>query len=259
MKAMKMGKRSMGLALAIVLAGVATVALVTYVHGAEARAYAGVQTVSVYVAHDDIPAGTPADVAVQHAAIQRTTVPRKLVADGAIASLSQITGGVAAVTILRGEQITTSRFTTPGQASASGLSIPPGDQAMAVEVEGPPGVGGFVQPGVHVSVIAHVTSANSSSTGNTESVARFVLQDVPVLAVGQQTLSTSQSSGDREAAAKSGASASSSRIDLTLAVTPDQAEKLAYAIFEGDIYFTLLGQDAKPVHTAGRTARTLFQ
>jgi pilus assembly protein CpaB len=248
MKKLQIGKRTTGLMIAVVLAGVATVALVAYVRGLENKAYAGTQTVSVFVARQAIPAGTTAEMAIQHAAIARSAVPRTVVADDAITSLEQIQGRVAAVTIQPGEEILASRFVTPGAAASTTLQIPAGRQAMSVEVNAPPGGGGFVAPGARINVLGHLTTTNG-----TTSVPRvqFVLQDIQVLAVGQRTLSTPQQGSETSQA--------TDRVLLTLAVSPGEAEKLGFAIFEGDIYFTLLGDGGKPVKTSGRTARNIFQ
>lgn len=250
-----MSKRTGGLLLAVVLAALSTTALISYVHGVEEKAFAGAETVEVYVARDAIPAGMSGDAAVQRAAIERTAVPRKVVADGAIHSLDEIRGKVAQVTIMRGEQIVAARFTSPDE-SGTGLSIPEGRQAMAVEIDAPPGVAGYVQTGSHVSVIAHLNIADKGGSSN-EPRAQFLLQDVPVLAVGRRIVVTA-ASGARDSARQQQTQATD-KVLLTLAVAPAQAEKLAYALFEGDVYFTLLPQGAKPVTTTGRTRINEFR
>lgn len=248
MKGISVGKRAGGLLLAVIFATVATTALISYVHGLEQKAFAGTESVQVYVARAIIPQGTSADSAVQGAAIERTTVPRKVVAEGAIRSLDEIRGKVAGVTIMPGEQILAARFVAPG--STSGLAIPEGRQAMAVEVDVPPGVAGFVQPGDRVSVLAKVDLSK-------ETVVRFLLQNVQVLQVGPR-IATTQASGDREAARNQSRTVSD-KVLLTLAVTPAEAEKLGYAVLEGDVYFTLLPSGQKPVKTGGRTTTNLFR
>ncbi|MFA5890058.1 MAG: Flp pilus assembly protein CpaB [Actinomycetota bacterium] len=247
-----MGKRMGSLLLAVVLAALATAALISYVHALENKAFTGVETVEVFVAKDSIPAGMSADAAVQRAAITTTTVPRKVVAEGAIASLDEIRGKVAAVTIVPGEQIVSSRFVELS-AVGSGLEIPAGRQAMAVELALPPGVGGYIQPGARVSVIAHLSVTSGRGA---DARAQYLLQDVSVLAVGQKVVSAANE-GSRGAARQ--ASAAQDRTLLTLAVTPSEAEKLAFAIFEGDVYFTLLPPDQKPVRTSGRNGASVFR
>lgn len=248
-----MSKRIGGLMLAVVLATLATAALISYVHALENRAFSGVQTVEIYVARDAIPAGMSAETAVQRALIAPTAIPRKVMADGAVASLEEIRGKVAAVTILKGEQIVSGRFVSPATAGG-GLEIPAGRQAMAVAVEGPPGVAGFVQPGAHVSILAHL-DVPAGTKGAGVARAQFLLQDVSVLAVGQRATTTD--TGSRSVARQS--RTTDDRVLLTLAVSPAQAEKLAFALFEGDVYFTLLPPDQAPTKTPGRTGANVFR
>lgn len=265
MKAKGLTKRTGGLLVAILLATIATTALISYVNGLENRAFAGAEMVHVYVAREDIPGGTPADAAVQSAAIARTQIPRKVVAEGAIASLDQIRGQVAAGAIVKGEQIVAARF-APAEQVGSGLPIPEGQQAMSIEVDTPPGVAGFVTAGARVSVLAKLSlpaaeaarvTGSRASGGDSAvvSTVRFLLQNVQVLAVGQ-SLAYTPENGDRDAAR---AAEPTQRQLLTLALTPEQAEKLGYAIFEGDVYFTLLPQGSKPAATPGRTNQNIFR
>jgi pilus assembly protein CpaB len=249
-------KRAGGLLVAVLLAALATTALISYVHEVQAKAFAGTEAVQVYVARDTIPAGMTGDEAVQRALIDTTSIPRKVAADGSIASLDAIRGKVAAVTIVKGEQIIGARFVAPESAGAA-LPIPAGLHAMAVEVDTPPGVAGYLTPGAHVGVIAHVGQTVSGSSSEVQPVARFVLQDVPVLTVGQRDV-TAAAQGSR-AAARAQQQQTTDKVLVTLAVSPGQAEKLAYAIFEGDIYFTLLPPGGKAVATPGRTRATEFK
>jgi hypothetical protein len=48
------------------------------------------------------------------------------------------------------------------------------------------------------------------------------------------------------------------KVDLTIAVTAAQAEKVAFATLNGTLYFTLLPPGAKPANTPGRNLRNEF-
>lgn len=269
MSAISIHKRTAALVLAVLLAALATMALISYVRGLETKAFAGVETVTAFIAKENIPADTPADAALSSGLIAKTSIPRKVLADGAISNLEQIRGQVAATTIFKGEQIVAGRFAAAADLAGL-LPIPAGRQAVTVQTDLPPAVGGFVQPGDHVSVIAKVevsgteaarvnsslpersSAVSSSATGVT--VVHFLLQDVPVLAVGQDVAGApAAKDGDAKA------DASQSQVMLTLAVSPADAERIAYAVMEGQIYFTLLpkGQDA--AKTSGRSKANLFR
>ena len=263
MKGVSLGKRSMSLVLAIGLAALASVALITYVNGLEKKAYAGVETLDVYVAKSTIPVGTTVEQAASKGWIDKTPVPQKVVAAGAVTSLDQIRGRVAQVTILSGEQLVSARWTTP-ERFGTALPIPQDRQAITVEVSTPPGVGGFVQPGDHVSLIGQFDMA-VPKTGvwanvSDPTMARFVLQDVPVLAVGQSIAGgTTANEGDRAAAKdKNSSSATTGTVLLTLAVKPADAETVAFVAFGGKMWFTLLPSGQSPVRTAGRHPLNIF-
>lgn len=248
------GKRTTGLVASVVLAALASLALISYMNGVESRAFAGAETLEVWVASADIPAGTSAEQAKANGQLATTRLPRKALATGAIGSLAQIAGKVAAVNIVRGEQILTSRFVERGTGGA-GLVIPKGRQAMSLEVESPPGVAGFVHAGSHINVLAHVdiVGANGSAV---EPQTQFVIQNIEVLAVGTRVVEAADDGARAEAGRQQELSDS---VLLTLAVTPNEAEKLGFAILEGEIYITLLPDDAAPAKTSGRNRRNEFR
>lgn len=212
--------RSMALVAALALSAFGTFALVSYVKGIEASTRKGEELVNSFIAKDFIPAQTTGESAISDGLIAREEVPKRLLAEGAILSLDDIDDRVALVDILKGEQILSARFV---DASEQGIvTIPEGRQAMSVEVESPPGVAGFVRPNARVSIIAQLTEPRPR--------AEFVLQDVQVLAIGQGSLDEgAESTTDSEG-----------KVLLTLAVTPSEAEKLAFAVSQGEVYFTLL-------------------
>jgi pilus assembly protein CpaB len=247
-----MSKRTIALVAAVVLAAVATFALISYVQGARDKVEEKENPVTVYVAKQLIPQGVSGDAAIKQALIAPETVPAKLRPDDAITSLDQIKGSVAAVNIQARETILASRFVAPGQVGA-GLPIPENRVAMAIEVDVPPGVAGFVRQGDHVGVIGDLkvpaTGGGSSSTA-TEQRTKFIVQNVEVLAVGQRVVTTADN-GSQQASSQQ----TTNKVLITIAVTPAEAERLVFAVLEGKVYFTLVQRDFKGAKTPGRTAR----
>jgi Flp pilus assembly protein CpaB len=160
----------------------------------------------------------------------------------------------SAVNIVQGEQILTSRFVERGSTNA-GLVIPKGKQAMSLEVEAPPGVAGFVHVGSRISVLGHVDVPGTNGSA-VEPQTQFLVQGVEVLAVGSRAVQAATDGARAEAANQQQVS---DKVLLTLAVTPNEAEKLGFAILEGQIYITLLPEDAEPVKTSGRNRRNEFR
>ena len=251
---LRLRKRSIAIGLSLLLAAGATGALVTYVHGVENRVNAAGEVVPAFVAKGVIKANTSAEAAIAGGAFEQANIPRHLLAVGAVTTLSQLAGKVAAVDILPGEQILASRFVSSLERPSL-LPIPEGHQALTVQADMANSVGGFVQPGDHVSVIAKVDVPKG--TGST-AVTHYLVQNVSVLAVGQ-TIASANGTKTASASKDSASSSSTSNtVSLTLAVTPSQAEKLAYAILLGDVYFTLVPNGDKAVTTAGRSSATIF-
>ncbi|MFA5787819.1 MAG: Flp pilus assembly protein CpaB [Actinomycetota bacterium] len=245
MASLSMSRRTLAILLAVILAAVAAVALNSYVQGAESRALKGVETVRAYLAKDTIPEGTSGDTAISKGLIAREAIPSKMLAEGAIKSLTEIKNRVAAVTILKGELILAARFIKPAEAKGI-LPIPADRQAISVEVGIPPGVAGFIQPGDRVSIVAQLEVAKGADS---ETRVAYLLQDVQVLSVGQRVVVTTEG--------KQGAQVQQqqARILMTLALTPPDVEMLTYAVFQGQIYFTLLPPGQKPVGPPGGRTR----
>lgn len=258
-------RRAIAFVVATILAIIAAVAVYSYLRGIEQRAVEEADAVVGYVATDRIEPGTLADTAIQLGTIEQAEIPRTLLAEGAVTDLSQITGRVVAEVILPGDQIVSERFAAPGQ-QAQVLAIPPDHQAMSVQVGIPPGVAGFLRKGDHVSVIAFLEAPTDDGdtvvvedpeTGTqteqeeTQPRAQFVLQDVEILAVGRRLQPTEEQ--------PEGGTTQTEGVLLTVAVTPEEAERLAYATLDGSLYLTLLPEDeTEPVTTPGRTKDNIF-
>lgn len=258
-------RRGLGLIVALALAAFATMTWVSYVRSIENKAIKGSSVVKVLIAKESIPAGTSGDFAASKGLFEVASVPRRILAEGAVTNAATLRGRLASTTIVKGEQIVSTRFVSAEQAGRL-LNIPADKHAIAVQVDAPPGVAGFIQPKDHVSIIAKIEIRNAAGTGagagNNLAQVRFLMQDVEVLAVGKETtVKPPPSSGARQDArdAQEAATPAQERLLMTLAVTPAQAEQLAFAVMEGEIYFTLLPVGSKPATTSGRTSDTLYR
>jgi len=213
--------------------------------------FGGAAPVDVFVAKQTIPAGVSGDTAISQGLIQSIQIPLKARATGAISSLEEIKGKVAAVDISQNEQILAQRFVAPGQVGSS-LPIPAGRQAISVQVAIPPGVAGFIKQGDTVSVIAQLTVP--LGVNKTVPKVQYLLQNVQVLAVGQQVVVTGQQGKQQQQQQQV-----QNQVLLTLAVTPRDAEKLVFGTLQGQIYFTIVPKGQGPTATPGRIADNVFK
>lgn len=234
-----MGRRTLLLVAAIVVAALGTVLIFAYVKNADNRALKDQEPVEVLVAKTLIKAGTLGSEAERTGAFKLQKVPRSATIVGVLSDPRPIASLVAVSDIFPGEQIITAKFAVSGTTSI--LPIPPGKVAMSIKMGDPERVAGFVQPGSDIVVFITLpappgTSPNLALGGN---VTRVLLPRMSVLAIGPTTL--------RAAPSGEGNKESLPSAILTLAADQAQAEKLIQAQKIGTLYFGLLTADSKIV------------
>jgi pilus assembly protein CpaB len=157
-----MKTRIIAVAVAAVLAIAGAVVLVVAVRSADQAATAGAQLVSVLVVRSEVPAGTAADHLGDAVGVEQ--IPSRYVADDAVGDIDDIEGLVAAVTLQPGEQILSSRFSSPEQLASAGIhaAVPAGMQEVSIAVDLQRIAGGAVGPGDRVGVFASFDDSGTS-------------------------------------------------------------------------------------------------
>ena len=243
-----MGRRTLLLLAALVVAGLGTTGVFLYVNGINARAAASYELVETLVATAPIEAGTTARGAQDAGALELRPFLRKSLAGlPALSDISGIADKVAVAPIAAGEPILDSQFGSSSASSA--LPIPEGKLAVSVQLDDPNRVAGFVGPGSQVAIF--LTTADASRSGETT---RLLLPDVSVIAAGTTTVVAADATASAAAAPEEIPKAL-----LTLAVDQREAQKVVYASQHGQLYFALLGGNSD-VSTSdpGTTAENLF-
>jgi pilus assembly protein CpaB len=192
---------------------------------------ARLQTVGVVVAAADIPFGStigPDQVVLS--AWPKDRYPKDVLSD-----VKAAVGRFARREFMAGEPIVESKLlSTSRNIGMLSLRIPQGMRAFTVRVNEAVGVGGFLMPDARVDVLLTTASSDQRATR----ISKIILEDVRVLAVGQtvdQKDSKPVSVGT-----------------VTLAVTPEDAEKLAFASNDGIIHLVLRNfSDSEKVKTTG--------
>jgi pilus assembly protein CpaB len=236
-----MQSRVLAILIAVVLALVATVALVVYVNGADRRAIADQEPTYVYVASKTIKQGTSGEDAQNASAIERRAVASTSAVDGRVRSLEQLQNRFAAVDIVAGEQLLLKRWV--GAEDVAGrrlLPIPDDHQALSIGLDVQRQVAGFVTPGDKVSML--ITRPQGDRGEETE----FLLQNVQVLAVGTTALTNAAAQGGGRVNQGKG---SQSVTAVTLAIKEKFVKFVVHAVEQGSIYLTLMPPNAEP---AGR-------
>lgn len=235
-----MTTRIIAVVLAAVLAVVGAVLLISYVRGADDRAFAGAELTQVLIVKTEIPAGTSG--AELGTTVDLKSVPVAYVAAGAVTDVSDLKGLVAAVSLEPGEQVLASRFVAPNKFGADGgtAAVPKGLQEITVSLDLQRVVGGALVAGDLVGVYGSLQADNTDS-------ARTQLIESEVLVT----------SVVRDAAVDASAVQTSGAILVSLAVTADQAQRIIYALEFGTVYLSQQSTDVTPP-TGGPVTRGVF-
>jgi len=217
------------------------------------------------------------------------------VPDGAITTAEQLrdvlTSRVAAGPISAGSILTVSQWTSiTVDIVPLAEEIPSGKQAMTISVDNIKGINGFVEPGDQVNMIITIDipedllpdelsgiaeqpvapveegAAPAEETVGVVTYSRFVLQGLSVLATGRDIRPDEEAPetvevDDPEAVTPDGQPVepeTGNDTIFTLEVTPEQAERIAYAFENGSIWLTLVPGDFVEVETTGVTILNLF-
>ncbi len=221
---------------ALVIAAIATFGAYRYLQANSGPAK--VLTKQVVIANADIPEGA----AIDRAQVVVASWPAPTVPLGAYSSIDSVVGRVTRVNVFNGEAIVPGRLAPAGTGPGLELKIPPGQRAMAVRINDIAGISGLIQPNSRVDVM--VTIADQS-TG--KQVAKLFMENMRVLSVGTEI--------QRDASGRPNAAATA-----TLAVTPEEAERLAIAMNTGSIQLVLRGYgDPAAISTAGANSQDVLQ
>ncbi len=215
---------------------------------------------------------------------------------GAITSAEQLNqvlaDRVAAGPIAAGSILTESQWTSiTVDVIPLAEEIPSGKQAMTISTDNIRGINGFVEPGDRVNMIITIDIPEdllpeelsgiaeqpaapvegqppSEETIAVVTYTRFVLQGLPVMATGrdirpdQDAPDTVEAdpatTGDTTPEGEPVEEDTGNDTTFTLEVTPEQAERIAYASENGSIWLTLVPGDFVEVETTGVTTLNLF-
>jgi pilus assembly protein CpaB len=166
--------------------------------------------------------------------------PKGTVVPGSLKTVKDIEGRVAKSSIVAGEPVLDSKLTPPGGGGLMPVLVPAGKRAISIVVEQAVQKSGFVVPNSRVDVL--VTMA---PTGSATKQSRIVLQDITILAADQ----TVEMKDNKPV----------TMTTVTMALAPEEAERLALAQNEGRVTLALRNiQDTDRVTTSGVTTAQLM-
>lgn len=284
-----MGKRTLVLIVALVLAGVAGAAVWVFLSNVEEDIKAGQELVAVFKASVTIAEGTPGDLLLSQLDDTQPPILADDIAsedrpDNAFGSEDELraflTGKVAAGPISRNQILTRDQWVSSiVQVRPLADAIPEGKQAITIAASGERGVNGFINPGDRINVIVTIALPDESQEGEISSaitttlvpgeevpqvpeitITRFVLQGLRVIAIGQEIRPEADEPQPVDVTTPGTEEQPEERRDIvTLEVTSEEAEKLVFSFEQGSVWLTLVPEDFSPIPTEGITRDTLFE
>ena len=167
---------------------------------------------------------------VQSKRIKKTELPQ-----GALTTPVQFVGKVLTRPMVEGEPFTESCFATEGNGYYVAAALRNGQRAVSIHLRDHGAMAGLLYPGSVVDVIVSV----SSPTGAREAIATTLLQGAQVLAIGSQTVTSGQDFKDKNPGALNSKGQQTNTRQVTLLVTPKQAEILQLASQYGVMSLTM--------------------
>jgi len=169
--------------------------------------------------------------------------PAEHIPPGAMSDPKELVGRVLISRVLGMQPLLPGMLAAKNAGSGLAALIPPNMRAIAVKVDDVVGVAGFIHADDRVDVIVTLRPSYAGS----ESTTKVFLQNIKVLAVGQEV-----DNGDKTRLHATPATVA------TLLVSPQDAERLVLAQNEGRIMLTLRSwTDSLPVDTNGASASGL--
>lgn len=195
------------------------------------------EKVAVVVANVDIPENT----VITDKMLVYAEMPVSAVHPNAINDINSVVGATALANISSKEVILSNHILSAGQkADGLALILEEGQRAMSISVDATTGVSFLMKVGNHVDLILVSKQLQDKYTENgvdqRRNVSKMLLENIEIVALFQ-ALNDAPVDGNGYYQYST----------VTLAVTPEQAVKLALALKEGTIYVVLRPQDDETV------------
>jgi pilus assembly protein CpaB len=222
--------RLLGGIVALVLAVVGTLLLVSYVQGSEARAQADLQPIDVLVVEKQIPQGSNLDQI--KAAVKLTSLPSASVPNGALKSLDGLDGKVTSADLVPGEPLLGVRLVDPTSLAAPGsVPVPAGMQEISVQLDAQRVVGGRIAAGDTVGVVA-LFSGDNSDGGTAQQIFH------KVLVTSVQRAAAPNSAANQASTEQANTQLPTGQLLVTFARSDTDAQKIAFAAEFGKLWLT---------------------
>lgn len=176
-------------------------------------------TRAVIVASKQIPVGTK----ITDEFIATKQFPANAIPKDYPDSVDNVLGKITRTTLEKDEIITTPRLVTEGAEGGLPMVIPKGYRAITIKVNEVSGVAGLIAPGDRVDILSVLNKSEEQTLSKT------ILQNIQILAVGDKIIDPNNITSLKPSVTS----------QITVALKPNDAEKLALASQAGEIHLIL--------------------
>jgi pilus assembly protein CpaB len=271
--------------IAIIIAAGAVFGVITYINSIKSSFEEGVEAVEVLVAAQNIPKEIAVEDLTPAGMVEIKGIPRVYLAEGVLTSLDEYEGYVVAAPINEGEQITTTKFIRPEEMGLAFI-VPDGMIAVSIPFNEIIGVSNLINVGDRVNVIATFfpeeglsfeslapveeeqpgeeivnTGTEEILEGVKQDTTKTLLWNIEVLYIGTRITTTDETAGTGGIfGGQQETSAGSIEINtVTLAVTPEDSERLVFSEEVGSVWLALVPTDGiEEEETDGATLDNIF-
>jgi pilus assembly protein CpaB len=201
----------------------------------------------VLLAKSDIPAGS--EINLEN--IELKTVPVDMIPPQAITSLEKISGMSTIASIAKGEPLSLNKLSIQQIKSPSlAMVTPVGKRAVSVGVENIGSLINMIKPGDYVDVIS-IVPVPAEIGQKKDTLVSPLFQNILVLAVGRET----SAAAFKAAEGKQKKEKAEESLLITLALTPEEANLVAFVQEQGKIRLNLRSQaDSQIIESSAPTS-----
>ena len=253
-----MGRRTVILIAAFLIAGLGASLVFLYVQGVDQRAQADAEPRQVMTVTEPVAAGESVAEAEKAGKFALTEVAGTSVLADALSDTTTIADQVALAPLYKGEQVMAAKFGQIG--SQSRISIPGKAIAVTVQLTDPQRVAGFVTPGSEVAIFSTGNVKNCSVDPTTpvgDEYTRLLLSRAPVIGVGETGFTSTTTVTEQGETTEETTDEVPTTI-LTLGLEQRDAEKLVLASHKTCLNFGLKTDKSVVDPTAGLPINRLF-
>ena len=204
----------------------AAVAILVYLNGYRDKLAAGSTPVTVLIARQTIPKGTPGSVIAAKNLFTATTIRESQLREGAFSDPASLRGKATTSEIYEGAQLTSTEFAASDSSLAAELTDT--QRLVTIPLDSAHGLIGQVEAGNRVDIYAGFNvvplraDGTPASGGQSRALLRRIMEDIEVVSVGD---------------ASSGVGTKAT--DVSLRVNDRQAAELAFASDNGKLWLSL--------------------